>query len=73
MPVLSCSNGKWRIGKGKCMYDSKEKAEAAYKGYLGAKYGEEVFGVLEKIEKKSPRMAIRIRTFLERQANKEIP
>lgn len=73
MPVLSCGNGKFRIGKGKCMYDSKEKAEAAYKGYLGAKYGEQVFRVLEKLERKSPRMAIRIHAFLERQINREIP
>ena len=34
MPVTKCSNGKWKIGSGKCMYDSKEKAEKAYKGYM---------------------------------------
>lgn len=39
MPVIKCSNGKWKIGKGKCMYTSKEKAERAYKAYL-AKKGE---------------------------------
>ena len=70
MPVLSCGNGKFRIGKGKCIYKSKASAERAYKGYLGKKYGEAVFGVLKKIEKVSPRMAIRITDFLERQANK---
>lgn len=37
MPVISCGGGMWRIGKGKCMYDSKEKAERAYRGYLGSK------------------------------------
>jgi hypothetical protein len=27
MPVIKCeSNGKWRIGSGKCIYDTKEKA-----------------------------------------------
>lgn len=37
MPVHKCPNGKYRIGNGKCMYDSKEKAEKAYKGYLASK------------------------------------
>lgn len=41
MPVRKCSNGKWRIGSGQCMYTSKESAERAYKGYLGSKYAEE--------------------------------
>jgi hypothetical protein len=34
MPVLKCSNGKYRIGDGQCIYDSKERAEKAYKAYL---------------------------------------
>ena len=38
MPVSKCSNGKYRIGSGKCMYDSKAKAESAYKGYLAKKH-----------------------------------
>lgn len=38
MPVHKCSNGKYRIGEGKCMYDSKEKAEKAYKAYLAQKH-----------------------------------
>jgi hypothetical protein len=34
------NNGKWKIGKhGKSIYDTKEAAEKAYKGYLGKKYG----------------------------------
>ena len=33
MPVRKCSNGKYRIGKGKCMYKSKASAERAYTGY----------------------------------------
>jgi len=37
MPVHKCPNGKYRIGSGKCMYDSKEKADSAYKGYLASK------------------------------------
>jgi hypothetical protein len=39
MPVLKCNNGKYRIGKGKCMYRSKETATRAYGGYRFAKYG----------------------------------
>ena len=37
MPVHKCPNGKWRIGSGGCNFDSKAKAEAAYKGYLAKK------------------------------------
>jgi hypothetical protein len=33
MPVTKCSNGKYRIGSGDCIYDSKEKAERAYAAY----------------------------------------
>ena len=42
MPVSKCSNGKWKIGSGKCMYDSKEKAEKAYKGYMAKKHMHEL-------------------------------
>jgi len=38
MPVHKCPNGKYKIGSGKCMYDSKAKAESAYKGYLAKKH-----------------------------------
>lgn len=38
MPVKKVGD-KFAIGSGKAMYDSKAKAERAYKGYLGAKYG----------------------------------
>lgn len=37
MPVTKAPNGKWRIGSGKGMYDTKEKAEKAYRGYLAEK------------------------------------
>lgn len=37
MPVTKCSNGKWKIGSGKCMYTSKAKANKAYKAYLAKK------------------------------------
>ena len=41
MPVRKCSNGKYRIGDGKCIYKSKASAERAYRGYLGSKYANE--------------------------------
>lgn len=34
MPVKRCSNGKYRIGSGKCMYKTKAAAERAYRAYL---------------------------------------
>ena len=40
MPVSKCSNGKWKIGSGDCIYSSKAKAEQAYKGYLASKHEE---------------------------------
>jgi len=42
MPVKKCSNGKYRIGSGDCIYTTKEKAESAYAGYRSSKYGESV-------------------------------
>lgn len=41
MPVRRCSNQKYRIGSGKCIYTSKEKAEKAYGGYRPAKHIDE--------------------------------
>jgi hypothetical protein len=39
MPVVyDKKSGKWGIGTGKPIYDTKEKADRAYKGYLGKKY-----------------------------------
>lgn len=38
MPVKKCDNGKYRIGSGKCMYDTKAAAERAYKAYLAKKH-----------------------------------
>ncbi|MBD3360261.1 hypothetical protein GF366_00495 [Candidatus Peregrinibacteria bacterium] len=38
MPVRKCSNGKWRIGSGKCIYKTKSSAEKAYKAYLAKKH-----------------------------------
>lgn len=36
MPVLKCSNGKWRIGTGQCMYETREKAVKAYQAILAS-------------------------------------
>jgi len=30
MPVIQCTNGKWRVGTGDCIYDTKEKATEVY-------------------------------------------
>lgn len=38
MPVYKCSNGKYRIGSGPCMYTSKEKADRAYEAYKAKKH-----------------------------------
>ena len=40
MPVRKCSNGKYRIGDGPCMYKTKKSAMMAYKAYLAKKYDE---------------------------------
>ena len=37
MPVKKCANGKYRIGNGKGMYNTKASAERAYKAYLAKK------------------------------------
>ena len=36
MPVTKCSNGKWRIGTGKCIYTTKTAAEKAMQGYYAS-------------------------------------
>lgn len=51
MPVKKCENGKWRIGEGKCMYETKEKAEKAYKAYLAKKHQNELSEIKKKISK----------------------
>lgn len=34
MPVYKCSNGRYRIGNGSCIYDSAAKAEKVYRAIL---------------------------------------
>lgn len=33
MPCYKCSNGKYKMGEGKCQYTSKENCEKALKAY----------------------------------------
>lgn len=47
MPVRNCDKKKFRIGSGKCIYDSKTKAQRAYRGYLGSKYSKSIGGIME--------------------------
>jgi HK97 family phage prohead protease len=41
MPVQECSNGKWRIGDGECVYTSRASADRAYRAYLAIEADEE--------------------------------
>ena len=34
MPVIECSNGKWKIGSGACIYDTKEKATEVWQAIV---------------------------------------
>lgn len=36
MPVIKCSNGKWRIGSGQCIYDTEEKATQVWQAILAS-------------------------------------
>jgi HK97 family phage prohead protease len=44
MPVTRCSNGKYRIGDGPCMYTSEENANEAYRAYLAAESKSMIYG-----------------------------
>jgi len=33
MPCIKCGNGKWRIGKGKCIYKTLAACKRALKAY----------------------------------------
>ena len=49
MPVTKCSNGLYKIGSGKCMYRSREKAEKAYKGYITKKHAGSTYKAMERM------------------------
>jgi len=34
MPVIKWGNGKWRVGQGQCIYDTKEKATEVYQAII---------------------------------------
>ena len=36
MPVIKCSNGKYRIGNGGCVYDTEDKANKVWKAILAS-------------------------------------
>lgn len=36
MPVIKCSNGKWRIGNGQCIYDTETKATEVWQAILAS-------------------------------------
>jgi hypothetical protein len=36
MPVIKCSNGKYRIGSGACIYDTEEKANKVWQAILAS-------------------------------------
>jgi len=38
VPCTKCPNGKWKLGSGKCMYESKEKCESAWKAARAKKH-----------------------------------
>lgn len=36
MPVIKCSNGKWRIGSGSCIYETREKAVEVWQAIISS-------------------------------------
>lgn len=36
MPVFKCPNGKYRIGRGQCVFKTKASAESAERGFLAS-------------------------------------
>lgn len=36
MPVIKCSNGKWKVGTGACIYETKEQAVKVYQAILAS-------------------------------------
>ena len=37
MPCVKCSNGKWKLGSGKCMYTTLENCKKAEQAYHASK------------------------------------
>ena len=36
MPVIKCSNGRWRVGQSACIYETEEKAMQVWKAILAS-------------------------------------
>lgn len=44
MPVKQCTNGKWRVGTGECIYDTKEKAIEVWQAIIASgKFAEDSY------------------------------
>ena len=44
MPVKQCTNGKWRVGTGECIYNTKEKAIEVWQAILASgKFAEDSY------------------------------
>ena len=56
MPVIKCSNGKYKIGKGDCIYDTEEKAMKVWKAILaGGKFADSYTDYPESATKNAKR------------------
>jgi len=56
MPIYACSNGKYRIGEGECVFSSRDSAERAYAAYL-AQEGEKSLELKEETYNDYPEAA----------------
>ena len=56
MPIYACSNGKYRIGEGECIYTWRDNAERAYAAYL-AQEGEKSLELKEETYNDYPEAA----------------
>jgi HK97 family phage prohead protease len=56
MPIYACSNGKYRIGEGECVFSSRDSAERAYAAYL-AQDGEKSLELKEETYNDYPEAA----------------
>ena len=43
MPIYKCSNGKYRIGQGGCIYDTEQKAESVWSAIIASGKYEETY------------------------------
>lgn len=60
MPVIKCSNSKYRIGQGACIYDTKEEAEKVWKALLAKGiYQEESYTDYPKEASENAKIALR--------------